>query len=241
MSDPVVEAQKREAGEAAAALVESGMRIGLGTGSTVRYTIEAIGRKLTRGELHDVIGVPTSEASDRLARSLGIPLASLAELPRLDLCIDGADEVSPELDLIKGLGAALLREKIVAAASARLAIVIDAGKRVSRLGTRAPLPVAVLPFGWQSQLPFLAELGAVPELRRDASGEIVVTDDGLFLLDCRFAEGIDDPAALERALAMRPGIVECGLFLNMCERVFVAGDAGVTELRRRSSTAAPEA
>ena len=232
MSDAAIEALKREAGEAAAALVEPGMRLGLGTGSTVRYTIEAIGRKMARGELRDVVGVPTSEASDALARSLGIPLASLAELPRLDLCIDGADEVSPELDLIKGLGAALLREKIVAAASERLAIVVDEGKCVSRLGSRAPLPVAVLPFGWQSHLPFLTALGALPELRRDAAGAIVVTDDGLYLLDCRFADGIADPVALELALAMRPGIVESGLFLNMCERVFVAGAEGVTELRR---------
>ncbi len=232
MSTGDMEALKREAGEAAAEQVESGMRLGLGTGSTVRYTIEAIGRELAAGSLTDIVGVPTSEATAELAGRLKIPLATLAEQPRLDLCIDGADEVSPELDLIKGLGAALLREKIVAAASERLHIVVDEGKLVERLGSRAPLPVAVVPFGWQSQLPFLAGLGAEPELRRGVDGEIVVTDDGLYLLDCRFGDGIDDPERIEHSLAMQPGIVDCGLFLGRTERVFVAGERGLQVLRR---------
>lgn len=226
------EALKCAAGEAAAELVASGMRLGLGTGSTVRYTIEAIGRKLAAGELEDVVGVPTSLASENLAGSLGIPLAGLDRYPRLDLCIDGADEVSDSLDLIKGLGAALLREKIVAAASDRLVIVADAGKRVARLGSRSPLPVATLPFGWQSHLAFLRELGAEAVIRREASGAILISDDGLYLLDCHFAEGIADPASLDLALARRPGLMESGLFLGMAEIAFIAGEAGVETLRR---------
>jgi ribose 5-phosphate isomerase A len=226
------EALKRQAGEAAAELVRSGMRLGLGTGSTVRYSIEAIGRKLAAGELTDIVGVPTSLASERLASSLGIPLAGLEKYPRLDLCIDGDDEVTDSLDLIKGLGAALLREKIVAAASDRLVIVADASKRVSQLGSRSPLPVATLPFGWQSHLAVLRNWGAEPVIRRDQQGELLVSDDGLYLLDCHFEGGIADAKALDLALARRPGLVESGLFLAMTEMAFIAGEAGVETLRR---------
>jgi ribose 5-phosphate isomerase A len=235
MSKATIESLKRDAGVAAAAEVKSGMRVGLGTGSTVRYTIENIGERIRSGALQDIVGVPTSIASDKLARECGIPLSNLDETPRLHLTIDGADEVDPKLDLIKGLGAALLREKIVAAASDRLIIVADDGKLVEKLGTKAPLPVAVLPFGWTAQMDFLRELGAEPERRLVKDESVLVTDDGLFLLDSRFANGIDDAPAIERALALRPGIVECGLFLGMADAAYIAAPTGVEVLRRPES------
>ena len=230
MPDPTLEHHKRQAGEAAAALVVPGMTVGLGTGSTVRFTIEAIGRRLATGALRDVVGVATSRATERLAAACGIPLADLADRPVRDLCIDGADEVSPTLDLIKGLGAALLREKIVATAARRRVIVVDAGKRVARLGTRAHLPVAVIPFAWPVHLDPIRALGGVPELRREPSGAPLVSDDGLYLLDCRFPAGIPHPADLEAALRARAGIVATGLFLGMTEMVFVAGAEGMEVL-----------
>ncbi len=234
-----IEHLKHRAGEAAAALVETGMAVGLGTGSTVRYTIEAIGRRLAEGDLAGVVGVPTSLATERLARARGIPLVSLAERPLLDLTIDGADEVSSELDLIKGLGGALLREKIVAAAARRFVVVADGGKRVARLGTRAPLPVAVVPFGWQTHVEPLRTLGAAPRLRLDSAGNPLTTDDGLFVLDCRFPEGIDDPAGLEGVLCSRPGLVATGLFLGMAEVAFIAEVGGVARLDRPRSRGVP--
>lgn len=231
---------KRAAGEAAALEVADGMALGLGTGSTVRYTIEAVARRLIEGDLREIVGVATSRATTDLAARLGIPLVDLSKLARpdrmeaelLDLTIDGADEVTPDLDLIKGLGAALLREKIVAAASRRLVIVVDEGKRVERLGTRAPLPVAVVPFAWQVHQAACRELGARPELRLDAAGAPLLTDDGLYILDCHFPTGIADPAALERALRDRPGVVATGLFLGMTHSVFVAGGSGVYRMDR---------
>jgi ribose 5-phosphate isomerase A len=229
---PDVEPLKRQAGEAAAALVETGMAVGLGTGSTVRYTIAAIGRRLAAGELAGIVGVPTSLATERLARACDIPLVALAERPLLDLTIDGADEVTPELDLIKGLGGALLREKIVAAASRRFVIVVDGDKRVERLGTRAPLPIAVVPLGWETHVEPLRALGSEPLLRRDDTGAPAVTDDGLFVLDCRFPRGIDDPARLEGMLRGRTGVVATGLFLGMAETMFIAQAGGVIRLDR---------
>jgi len=228
-----IEQLKRRAGEAAAAEVRRGMAVGLGTGSTVRYTIEAIGRRLAAGEIAGIVGVPTSDATERLARACGIQVVTLAEQPALDLTIDGADEVSPDLDLIKGLGGALLREKIVAAASRRLIVVVDDAKHVAKLGTLAPLPVAVVPFGWQSHIAPLWSLGAEVVLRRLPSGAVYVTDDGLHVLDCRFDHGISDPAAIEHALRLRPGIVATGLFLGMADAVYVAGAGGVECLHRR--------
>ncbi len=227
-----IEQHKRRAGEAAAMLVETGMAVGLGTGSTVRYAIEAIGRRIAEGAIDGVVGVATSVATERLAAACGVPLTTLADRPALDLSVDGADEVAPNLDLVKGLGAALLREKIVAAAARRRVIVVDAGKLVDRLGTRAPLPIAVVPFAWQVHLDPLRALGGEPVLRRDAAGRAVVSDDGLYLVDCRFPAGIARPEALEAALRARAGVVATGLFLGMTEAVYVAGPHGV-EVRER--------
>jgi ribose 5-phosphate isomerase A len=229
---PPIDAAKRAAGEAAAALVAPGMRLGLGTGSTADWATRAIGRRMADGELRDLVAVPTSDRTAALAGALGIPLATLAEVPSLDLAIDGADEIDPSLDLIKGLGAALLREKIVADAAARFVVVADGGKRVARLGTRSPLPVAVIPFAWQTHLAAMRALGAEPTLRIGADGEAVVTDDGLLILDCAFPDGIADPAGIETALRARPGVVATGLFLGMADVAFIAEADGVREVRR---------
>lgn len=218
---------KRTAAERAVEFVESGMVLGLGTGSTVSYALRRLAGFINQGRLRDVAGVPTSEATARLARELGIPLATLAEHPHLDLTIDGADEVDPHLNLIKGLGGALLREKIVAVASRRLVIVVDDTKLVDQLGTRASLPVEVVPFGWQLHIPYLEGLGARPILRRTADGEPYLTDGEHYIIDCEFA-GIDDPYSLTVTLNARPGIVENGLFLDMVDAVVVGTPGGVS-------------
>ncbi|HKP76760.1 MAG TPA: ribose-5-phosphate isomerase RpiA, partial [Longimicrobiaceae bacterium] len=193
--------------------------------------LDVIAERRAGGEWRNVVGVPTSVDTETRARALGIPLATLAERPAMDLTIDGADEVDPALRLIKGLGGALLREKIVAAASAELVIVADDSKVVERLGTKAPLPVEVDPFGEAIQPAFLRGLGCEPE-QRMRDGAPFVTDGGNHVLDCRFADGIADPEALERALAMRPGIVESGLFLGMATAAVIAGADGVRVMRR---------
>lgn len=231
------EQRKHKAAERAAEFVERGMALGLGTGSTARHVFEALAERRRRGALGDIVGVPTSRETGRTARQLGIPLTTLDEATRLDLTIDGADEVSPALDLIKGRGGALLREKIVASASERLVIVIDDSKRVGRLGEKAALPVEVVPFGWRTQLGFLRGLGADPELRCGTGGEPYVTDGGHHILDCRFERGIGDPGRLEKQMRARPGIVEVGLFIGMADVVVVGGADRVDVLRREGARA----
>jgi ribose 5-phosphate isomerase A len=212
---------KRTAARRAVDLVRSGMVLGLGSGSTAAYAIDEIGRRLSEGALRDVVGIPTSVASQTRARSLDIPLTTLDRQPRIDLTIDGADEVDPARRLIKGAGGALLREKIVASASARLAIVIDASKRVERLGTRHPVPIEVVEFGWTTHLDPLRALGGEPVLRM-AGDAPYRTDGGNLIVDVRFAGGIDDPETLERELRRRAGIVETGLFLGFDPEVIEA-------------------
>lgn len=225
------EARKREAGEAAAALIESEMWLGLGTGSTARFVLQALGRRLAEGELHGVIGVPTSVATERLAAELNIPTADLDGRRRLDLTIDGADEIAPDLAVTKGGGGALVREKIVASNSERMVVVADETKLVDRLATRFALPVAIIPFGWPALIPALEALGAKAELRRAPDGSPIVTDDGLFLLDCAFTDGIDDPATLDQSLDAIPGVVTSGLFIGLAERAIVAGGDGVRTIQ----------
>lgn len=222
---------KRQAAETAVAEVEPDMLLGLGTGSTVRHVVDLLGLKVKAGDLPGLRCVSTSRATAAQAAALGVPLLGTEDLPDLDLCIDGADEVAPNLDLIKGLGGALVREKLVAARARRFLVVADAGKLVSGLGRRAPLPVAVLPFAWRTHLPFLRELGAEVAVRLGADGLPALSDDGLLHLDCRFAAGIDDPEVLETQLKLRPGIVESGLFLGMATEAIVAGAGGVQVLR----------
>ncbi len=206
--------------------------IGLGTGSTVRPLLEFLGERVAAGTLREVLAVPTSDDTATRCRALGIPLTTLEEHPRLDLAIDGADEVAPGLDLIKGLGGALLREKLVVRAARRFVVVADASKKVRRLGTRAPVPVEVVAFGWSTHLPFFEKLGAEPVLRLAADRRPFVTDEGHYIVDCRFPRGIPDPRALARALGNRTGIVEDGLFLGMAHAAVIAGARGVSLIER---------
>jgi ribose 5-phosphate isomerase A len=228
------EVLKRQAAQRAAALVEDGMKLGLGTGSTARLVLEALAGRRERGELANIVGVPTSVDTREYATRLGIPLATLDDEPLLDLTLDGADEVDPRLELIKGLGGALLWEKIVAAASARLVIVVDESKLVERLGTKAPVPVEVIPFGWRTLDAPLRALGTEPRLRTRDDGSTFTTDGGHYIVDCRFEAGIDDPYQVEDRLRRLPAVVETGLFLGMAGMVVVAGSEGVRTLRRGS-------
>ncbi|MFN8503721.1 ribose-5-phosphate isomerase RpiA [Kouleothrix sp.] len=229
---PDLESLKRQAAEAALEYVQSGMALGLGTGSTAKYLLYGLADRLGDGRLREIVGVPTSERTAALARELGIPLATLAERPQLDLAIDGADEIDPQLELIKGLGGALLREKIVAASAARMIIVSDSTKRVGRLGTRAPLPVEVIAFALPLAERRLSALGCTPLLRRAADGSAFVTDEGNHILDCRFGDGIGDARALDAAIHAIPGVVEHGMFIGMAGVAIVAGDGGITRLAR---------
>jgi len=225
VTDPQAE-WKRQAAEAAVADVRSGMAVGLGTGSTAIFATRRIGELLARGELHDLVGYATSEDTRREAERLGIPMMG-EELPRaLDVTIDGADEVDPALNLIKGGGGAQLREKIVAQASDREVIVVDETKLSPRLGTHHALPVEVLEFGWSSQARFLESLGATITVRLGSDGERFRTDQGNLILDCGFGP-IDDLPSLAQRLDDRAGIVGHGLFLGLASAVVVASPAGV--------------
>ena len=223
MSDnaPDVAELKRRAAEQAVENVRSGMVVGLGTGSTAKFAVEAIGRKLKHGELSDIVGIPTSIQTRDLAESVGVPLTTLNERPAIDLTIDGADEIDPEGNLIKGGGGALLWEKMVATASRQLFIVADESKLVTRLGESFPLPVEVIGFGWRTHEAPLREIGAEPVLRLDASGDPYVTDEGHYIIDCRFPGGITDLEAVHDTVGKRPGVVETGLFLNMSPQVII--------------------
>ena len=219
---------KQRAAEAAMKYVKDGMVVGLGTGSTADLFLQALAAALKDGRVRNVRGVPTSRQSERRAQHLGIPLTTLCECPHPDVTIDGADEVAPNLDLIKGLGGALLREKMVAQDSKKLVIIADAGKAVTRLGTKAMLPVEVVQFAHEAQEAFLRSLGAAPALRR-VSDTPFVTDNGNYIYDCRFPAGIDAPARLDLALRRRAGVVETGLFVGMAHVALVADEVRVDE------------
>ena len=222
---------KQQAAEHALQYVQSGMALGLGTGTTSRHMLRGLAERLRDGRLRDIVGVPTSQATAALAQELGIPIATLEQRPHLDLALDGADEIDPTLDLIKGLGGALLHEKIVEASTQRLIIMADETKLVERLGTHAPVPVEVISFGLPLCARRLAELGCVPTLRRVADGSPFRTDEGNIILDCRF-NPILDPAALNAAINAIPGVVEHGLFIGMASVVLVAVANGVTTMVR---------
>lgn len=223
---------KQMAAERGASLVESGMVLGLGSGSTATLAVQAIGRRLREGSLRNVVGVPSSSAIAAVARESGVPLTTLDQHPILDLDLDGADEVDPNLDLIKGLGGALLWEKVVAVASRRVVIFVDESKLVDRLGTKAPLPVEVIPFGWRTHLAFIESQRGKPELRTMPDGRPFVTDEGNYILHCRF-DGIADPAGLDAKLLTRAGVVGTGLFLGIAHQVIIGRPTGV-EVRTRS-------
>ena len=222
---------KRQAAERAVELVESGMVLGLGHGSTAILALRRLAERLTSGELRDVVGVPCSRFVEREAPRLGIPLTTFEAHPVLDLTIDGADEIGPDLQLIKGGGGALLREKIVAQASRRVVIVADETKLSPALGTRWPVPVEVIPFGCSSQARYLESLGARVVPRRTDERTLFVTDQANLILDCHFG-AIPDPERLATQLCGRAGIVVHGLFLGLATEVIVAGPGGIRHLRR---------
>lgn len=222
---------KQQAADRAVEFVESGMVLGLGEGSTAFLALCRIGDLYAAGQLTDIVGIPASVRIENEARQRGIPLTTLAEHPVIDLTIDGADEVDPDLDLIKGGGGALLREKIVAQATKREIIVVDESKLVDRLGTTWVVPVEVIPFGWSAQADFLRSLGASVTLRHKA-GEVYQTDQGNFILDCDFGP-IDDAHQLGKRIKARTGIVEHGLFTEVASDVIVASPDGIRHLRRK--------
>jgi ribose 5-phosphate isomerase A len=220
-------AAKRRAGERAAELVADGMVVGLGTGSTVYWTLQRLGERVREGLR--IRGISTSRRTEELALALGIPLTSFGDIGELDLTVDGADEIDPRLDLIKGAGGALLREKMVAAASRRLIIVADGSKLVSTLGAR-PLPVEVVPFGHQATARRIAALGGVPALRL-VGEQPFVTDNGNYVVDCAF-DAISDPASLQRELKLLTGVVETGLFVGLADLAVIGTTEGITTLTR---------
>lgn len=215
---------KELAGHEVLRYVQNDMLVGLGTGSTATEFIKALGEALRVGQLKGVRGIPTSNKSEELAKSLGIPIVTFAQHQRTAVCIDGADEVGPGLHLVKGLGGALLREKVVAQNSDMLVIIADDGKEVPALGTKCPLPVEVTVFGHETQPAFFKSLGATPTLRSNSDGRPFITDNGNFIFDCKF-NGIADPAALETQLKQRAGVVETGLFIGMAKVVLIAESA----------------
>jgi ribose 5-phosphate isomerase A len=216
---------KQAAGMAAAELVEDGMLLGIGSGSTAAWLIQALAGRMQAG-LRIAGAVPTSRASAELAISLGIPLTDLDSHPALDLVIDGADEIDPRLNLIKGGGGALLREKVVASASRRFIVIADRTKLVTQLGRMMPLPVEVVPFAKTPAFRRLEALGAQVNVR-EAAGQLFITDNGNVILDCAFPEGIADPHALHACIKEIVGVVETGLFLNMATQAIIGGPAGV--------------
>ncbi len=223
-----VEGHKQQAAERALELVEPGMVLGLGEGSTSLLALRHLAALLADGRLKDISGVPSSRRMARQARRLGIPLTSLEATPCIDLTFDGADEVDPQLNLIKGGGGALLREKIIAQATRREVIMVDDSKLVPRLGSKWAVPVEVEPFGYGSQAAWLRSLGAEPALRlRD--GQPFLTDGGNYILDCDFGP-LDDAWTLARRLKARAGIVEHGLFMGLASDVIVAGNDGIRHL-----------
>ena len=221
-----VVSQKRAAAEYAVSFVRAGMVVGLGAGTTAAYAVRAIAANLDQGKLRGIVGVACSNEVEAVAGRLGIPLTTLEDCHTIDLTIDGADEVDPDLNLIKGGGGALLREKIVALASRREVIVADASKPSRRLGTHVSIPVEVVPFGWGLQRRFVEQLGAHVSLRQARNGEPFRTDQGNFILDCAFGP-IANPTVLARELDARTGIVEHGLFLGLATDLLVATDQGV--------------
>lgn len=223
---------KQQAAHEAVNFVQSGMVLGLGEGSTAIWAVRRIGALIQAGSLRDIVAIPASLHVEAEARQLGIPLTTLDAHPVIDLTIDGADEVDPALNLIKGGGGALLREKIVAQASQREIIIVDESKLSEQLGMKWAVPVEVVPFGWRSQLQFLESLGAQVTLRQ-RDGKTYHTDQKNMILDCDFGP-IADVEALAARIKSRTGIVEHGLFLALATDVIVASAQGVRHITRKS-------
>lgn len=227
MSQPEQDRQKIEAARAALDMVRNGDVVGLGTGSTATHFVKLLGERVKEGLA--IRGIPTSVDTKKLATTLGIPLTTFEEVQKIDVTVDGADEFDPQLNLIKGGGGALLREKIVASASEKMVVVVDGSKRVQKLG-KFHVPVEVITFAEQLIRAKLAALGAKADIRM-VNDAPFVTDEGNHILDCDFGL-IDDPASLARKLSDTPGIVEHGLFINMASLVLLADAGGVIEIKR---------
>jgi ribose 5-phosphate isomerase A len=228
--DPA-QALKQQAADQVLAYIKSGMIVGLGAGSTAVLAVRGLAEKLARGELTDIRGIPCSRVIEAEARRLGMPITTLEDHPVIDLTFDGADEVDPALNLIKGGGGALLREKIVAQTSRREIIIVDESKLSATLGTHWAVPVEVIPFGWRTQAAYLESLGAQVRLRPGDDGTPFKTDQGSFILDCSFGP-IGDPVSLGTRMDARTGIVAHGLFLGLATDLIVAGASGVKHLER---------
>lgn len=223
---------KQLVGKTVADWIEDGMVLGLGTGSTAAKAIEALGLRVSREGLH-VVGIPTSFFAERLARECGIPVTTLDAAPDIDLAFDGADEVDPGLNLIKGRGAAQTREKVVAACARRFVVLVDDSKVVEQLGTRMPVPVEVLPMAATPVMRRLAALGAACELRMGQKKDgPVVSDQGLWIVDARFS-GIPDPAAMSTAISGMPGVLDHGIFVGLATDVLVGHPDGTVTHRSR--------
>jgi ribose 5-phosphate isomerase A len=223
---------KRIAAEHVVDFVESGMIVGLGHGSTAIFAVRKIARMLDEGTLDNIRAVPCSQRVEKEAQRLSIPLTTLSKHPVIDVTIDGADEVTEGLDLIKGGGGALLREKIVAQSSRREIIVIDESKLSPLLGTNFTVPVEVVPFGSRTQAAFLKSIGATVSLRQNGDGSSFKTDQGNYIFDCLFAP-IENPRQLAQSLNNRAGIVEHGLFISLATDIIVAGKEGVRHLKKK--------
>jgi len=222
---------KQKAAHRAVEFVDSGMVVGLGTGSTTAFAVMRIAERLKSGDLKNIVGIPTSIRTETLAADLGIPLCGLDDQPLIDVTIDGADEVDPALNLIKGGGGALLREKVVAQASRQNIIIVDESKLSPRLGIRWALPVEIIPFAAKTEENFLKSLGAAVILRLDEKGQPYQTDQNNFILDADFGE-MADPESLAARLNERAGIVEHGLFLGLASDVVVAAENEIRHLKR---------
>lgn len=222
---------KQRAAEAAMELITNDMVVGLGTGSTAEFFLTALGNALQSGKLRKIRGIPTSKRSEQRAIELGIPITTLSECGKADVTVDGADEVAPNVDVIKGLGGALLREKIVAQNARTMVIIADESKVVTVLGTKSPLPVEVATFEHRAHERFLTQLGSTPVLRKKADGTPFVTDNSNYIYDCRF-DRIDDPTAIQQALRSRAGIVDSGLFIGIASIAFIASPNGVRKITR---------
>ena len=223
---------KQQAALRAAEFVESGMVVGLGTGSTTEHAVRRIAELLKTGGLSEVVGIPTSIRTENLARELEVPLVGFETHQNIDLTIDGADEVDPDLNLIKGGGGALLREKVVAQASQRNIIIVDESKLVPKLGTGWALPIEVIPFARYTEKRFLSDLGGKVTVRTNDDGTPFSTDQQNLILDTNFGQ-IQDPSELTAQLNERAGIVEHGLFLNLATDVIVAREGGIKHLTRK--------
>jgi len=220
--------EKQAVAKAAVELVQSGQVVGLGSGSTATYFVRELGERVRQGL--NIVSIPTSQATQKLAEQLGIPLTNFEANPEIDIDIDGADEIDPQLNLIKGGGGAFLREKIIASISKRFVVIADSAKQVKRLG-KFPLPVEVISFAQSLIAPRIQKLGATVVLRRHADGTVCITDEGHHILDCMFGE-ISDPAVLAAKLREIPGVVEHGLFIGMAELALVGKNGEVIHLQR---------